>query len=114
MTTNKKGQIQQLTSIGFGIIGLAVLVGIGLTVLQKLGDSGATCGAGYTWNAATQYCLNATGGDPTTATGAAYTGIAYASTQLGSAGLLGWLPAVIALLIGVFFLMYFMGRKKGY
>ena len=87
MIKSKKGMVQQLTAIGFGIIGLAVLVGIGLTVLSKLGDSVG---------------------------GTANTSIQYAMTQLGSTGLLGWLPAVIALLIGVFFLMYFMGKNKSY
>ena len=87
MLKSKKGMVQQLTVIGYGIIGLAILVGIGLTVLDKLGNSVG---------------------------GSANTSIQYAMTQLGSSGLLGWLPAIIALLIGVFFLMYFMGRKKGY
>ena len=82
----KKGMVNQLTTIGFGIVGLAVLVGIGIVVLDKLGNSVG---------------------------GTANTSVQYAVTQLGSSGLLGWLPAVIALLIGVFFLMYFMGRKKG-
>ena len=79
--------VQQLTVIGFAIIGLVVLVGIGLTVLSKLGDS---VGAG-----------------------AANDSISYGITQLGSTGLLGWLPAVIALLIGVFFLAYFAGGRVG-
>ena len=81
---SKRGMVSNLTAIGFGIIGLVVLVGIGLTVLAKLGDSVG---------------------------GAANTSIQYGITQLGSSGLLGWLPAVIALLIGVFFLSYFAGKK---
>ena len=77
--------VQQLTAIGFGIIGLAVLVGIGLTVLDKLGNSVG---------------------------GGANTSVQYAMTQLGSTGLLSWLPAIIALVVGVFFLTYFMGGKN--
>jgi len=34
------------------------------------------------------------------------------STQLGSSGLAGWIPAVIAVAIGALFLSYFMGRKR--
>lgn len=67
----------------------------------------------HSWNTTTQTCLNVTGGDPTTGIGTAYTSLAYGNTQLGSTGLLSWLPAVIALLVGVFFLMYFAGGKGG-
>ena len=70
--------------IAYGIVGLVILVGIGLTVLAKLGDSVG---------------------------GAANTSIQYGITQLGSTGLLSWLPAIIALLVGVFFLSYFAGKK---
>ncbi len=83
---NEKGMISNLTAVAFGIIGLVVLVGIGLTVLAKLGDSVG---------------------------GAANTSIQYGITQLGSTGLLSWLPAIIALLIGIFFLSYFAGKKSG-
>lgn len=38
----------------------------------------------------------------------------YGITQLGSSGLLGWSGAIIAIVVGVFFLSYFMGgQKKG-
>jgi predicted anti-sigma-YlaC factor YlaD len=82
MKMDKKGMVQQLTVIGYAIIGLVVLVGIGLVVLDKLGSAVG---------------------------GTANTSIQYGMTQLGSTGLLSWLPAVIALLIGVFFLAYFAG-----
>ena len=39
------------------------------------------------------------------------TALLYGVTQLGSTGLLGWAPAIIAIVIGVFFLSYFMGGK---
>lgn len=87
MMKAKRGNINVLTSVAYGIVGLAVIVGIGLVVLGKLGDAVG---------------------------GSANTSIQYAMTQLGSTGLLSWLPAVIALLIGVFFLFYFMGGKKKY
>jgi hypothetical protein len=82
---HKKGMVSQLQVITFGIVGLVILVGIGLTVLSKLGDSVG---------------------------GTANTSIQYGMTQIGSTGLLSWLPAVIALLIGVFFLSYFAGKKE--
>ena len=37
----------------------------------------------------------------------------YGITQLGSSGLLGWAGAIIAIVIGVFFLSYFMGGSMG-
>lgn len=86
MKSNKRGMVNQLTVIAFGIIGLVILVGIGITVLDKLGSSGVTSNAN--------------------------TSIQYGITQIGSSGLLSWLPAIIALLIGVFFLSYFSGGKS--
>jgi hypothetical protein len=74
-----------LQGIGYGIVALAVLVVVGLVVLDKLG--------------------NATGGIPnTTAT--------YLAGQLGSSGLSGWVPSIIAVAIGALFLSYFMGRRR--
>lgn len=82
---NKKGMVGQLQGIAFGIVGLVILVGIGIVVLDKLGNSVG---------------------------GSANTSIQYGVTQIGSTGLLSWLPAIIALLVGVFFLAYFAGKKE--
>jgi len=74
-----------LQGIGYGIVAFAILVVVGTVVLSKLG--------------------NATGGDAnTTAT--------YLLGQLGSSGLSGWVPAIIAVAVGALFLSYFMGRKR--
>ncbi|MDD4363461.1 MAG: hypothetical protein PHD33_04535 [Atribacterota bacterium] len=104
--------MQVLQGIGYGIVALAVLVVVGLVVLTKLGDSTASCAADYTYDAATRKCLNATDGDPTDPTNSAWTNSGYLSDQLGSSGLSGWVPAVIAVAIGALFLSYFMGRKR--
>lgn len=88
MMKNRKGMVAQLQIIAFGIVGLVILVGIGLTVLSKLATS--------------------------VGVGDANTSITYGMTQLGSSGLLSWLPAIIALLIGVFFLSYFSGKGGSY
>lgn len=74
-----------LQGIGYGIVGLAILVVVGIVVLQKLGD--------------------ATGGDANTTAN-------YLSTQLGSTGLSGWVPAIIAVAVGALFLAYFVGKKR--
>lgn len=40
------------------------------------------------------------------------TSLQYGITQLGSSGMLGWIGAIIAIVIGLFFLSYFVGGKK--
>jgi len=78
--------IDVLSGIGYGIIGFAVIIVIGIVVIGKLGES-----VGGTGN--------------TTAVSI----IAY----LGTSGLAGWIPAVIAVAIGGLFMVYF-GSKKAY
>ena len=74
-----------LTALGYGIVTFAIVIGVGTVVLQKFGN---------------------------TVTEANET-VQYLSTQLGSTGLAGWTPAIIALVIGMLFLGAFMARKGG-
>lgn len=74
-----------LQGIGYGIVAFAILVVVGLVVLDKLGT--------------------AVGGD-------ANTTAVYLAGQLGSTGLSGWIPAIIAVAIGALFLSYFMGKRR--
>jgi hypothetical protein len=101
-----------LQGIGYGIVALAILVVVGLTVISKLGDTVAVCATDYTFNSTQQKCVNATNEDPTDATGNAFTTSGYLSTQLGSTGLSGWVPAIIAVAVGALFLSYFMGKRR--
>ena len=71
-----------LTALGYGIVTFAIVIGVGTVVLQKFG------------NTVTE--SNAT--------------VQYLSTQLGSTGLAGWTPAIIALVIGMLFLGMFMAK----
>ncbi len=67
------------------------------------------------WNTSSQTCLNAIGAESSAGTGTAYTSIAYMLTNLGSGGLAGWVPAIIAISIGLLFLGAFImkgGKKK--
>lgn len=77
--------IDVLTGVGYGIVGFAIIVVIGTVVIFRLGDA-----TGGSANTTAQYILE----------------------QLGSSGLAGWLPAVIAVVIGALFLSYFMGKKR--
>lgn len=79
-----------LIGLGYGIIVFAVLIGVGSVVLFNFGNS-----TGGTANTNVQYML----------------------TQLGSGGLAGWTPAIIAISVGLLFLGAFMigkGRKGRY
>jgi len=72
-----------LTNLGYGIITFAIIIGVGTVVLQKFGDAVG---------------------------GTANTTVAYLNTQLGSTGLAGWTPAIIALSVGMLFLGVFLTR----
>ena len=101
-----------LQGIGYGIVAFAILVVVGIVVITKLTDSAATCATDYTYNATAGKCQNATGGDDTDPANAAWVGGDYLKTQLGSTGLSGWVPAIIAVAIGALFLSYFIGRRR--
>ena len=77
-----------LTNLGYGLVLFAIIVGVGSVVLFEFG--------------------NATGGT-------ANTNVQYLLTQLGSDGLAGWTPAIIAISVGLLFLGAFMvrGGKRG-
>ncbi len=78
--------MEWLISLGYGLGTFFLVVGVVILVLGKFA---------------------ANSGDSST-----NTALLYGVTQLGSAGLLGWAPAIIAITVGVFFLSYFMGNKK--
>lgn len=78
--------MEWLSGLGKGLGGFFLIVGVVILVLSK-------------------FAANA---NDTNATNA----LQYGITQLGSSGLLGWTPAIIAIVIGVFFLQYFSGGKK--
>jgi len=75
-----------IVNLGYGIIIFGVLIGVGSVVLFELGDA-----TGGTANTNTDYVL----------------------TQLGSGGLAGWIPAIIAISVGLLFLGAFMVGKGG-
>ena len=107
--------INNLTGLVYGIIVVGIFIGVGTVVLFNLKGTVAQCGTGFSWNSSLGLCRNSTG-DTATATGQAYSNTNYVETQLGSSGIAGWLPAVIAVSIGVLFLGAFAlkGRKGKY
>ena len=73
-----------LSSLGFGLVTFAIIIGVGTVVLTKFGDSVG---------------------------GTANTTVAYLNTQLGTNGLAGWTPAIIALSVGMLFLGVFLTKR---
>jgi hypothetical protein len=102
-----------LHGLGYGIVTLAILVVVGLVVLTKLSDTTATCAPGFTYSPANQTCQNTTDvSDTADPTNPAWEGGNYLGGQLGSSGLSGWVPAIIAVAVGALFLSYFMGKRR--
>jgi len=78
--------INALTGMGYAIIGLAIMIGIGIVILTTLGNN-----VGGTANTTIQ------------------TIVGYLGTSNG--GLASWVPIVIVLVIGMLFLGAFLGKK---
>jgi len=75
----------RLSSLGYGLVTFAIIIGVGTVVLTKFGDSVG---------------------------GTANTTVQYLNTQLGSSGLAGWTPAIIALSVGMLFLGVFLTKEN--
>jgi len=110
-----------LTGLGYGIITFAIVIGIGLVVLNGFGKAVSDCGTGYVWNTngTTTFTDNAcclTGGTDCTSAGnftSASKGTesaVYMMGQIGEDGLASWTPAIIALVVGMLFLGMFLAK----
>lgn len=89
--------MEWLVGLAYGLGAFFMITGVIILVLGKFSLQA--------------YDVNTTTGlqdIPTNASNAMQYGI----TQMGSSGLLGWSGAIIAIVVGVFFLSYFMGGKK--
>ena len=103
-----------LTNLGWGVVTFAITIGVGAVVLTKFSgaigcDTGLN-GETLTYNATSETCYNSTGDNTgTISTGATNTN--YLNTQLGTSGLAGWAPAIIAFAVGMLFLGAFLINK---
>ena len=102
-----------LTGLGIGLITFAIVIGVGSIMLYNFGGSVGECASGFTWNATLGKCSNGTTVDNTDPTGQAYANTNYLLGQLGTAGLAGWTPAIIAFSVGMLFLGAFLIGKGG-
>jgi len=71
----------KLQALGIGIISFAIIICVGSIVLQEFGDAVG---------------------------GTANTTVAYLNTELGTTGLAGWTPAIVAISVGMLFLGIFL------
>ena len=102
--------MDNIVALGYGLVVFALVIGVGTVVLVKFGGAVAQCASGYSYNSTLDKCVNATGGDPTDPVGA-WTNTHYLTGQLGTSGLASWVPAIIAVFIGLLFLGAFMIGK---
>jgi len=84
---NKKGMFDNLSGLALGIVIFAIMIGVGVVVLSKFGDA-----VGGTANTTVQYLV----------------------TQLGTSGLAGWAPAIIALAVGLLFIGALTMKSRKY
>jgi hypothetical protein len=105
--------IDKLVGLGYGIIVLAIVIGVGSLVLYNFGGTvGCTTAAYTSWNKTSNLCYEPSNGSNTTApAGVSYTNTNYLLGQLGTTGLSGWVPTFIAVFIGLLFLGAFMVGK---
>ena len=109
-----------LIALGLGIIIFALIAGVGMVVLQNFGQATANCASGFAYNSSTNsLCCNVTeigktctlGANgtynPSTATQTVNTTMGYITNNL-----ITWIPAVIALGVGLLFIGSLMGKKK--
>ena len=106
-----------LTGLGIGLVTFAIIIGVGSIMLYNFGGSvGCESDDFPTWNSTSGQCENSTGSgiDPS---GTAYTNTNYLLGQLGTSGLAGWTPAIIAFSVGMLFLGAFLigkGKNRRY
>ena len=110
-----------LTGLGYGIITLAIVIGLGIVILAALQGTVATCATGYAWspgnsttvccNVTASSCTGASNSSATTGTASTTLGTMYGYLGTGSGGLASFIPLVIVIVIGLLFLGMFMGKK---
>ena len=97
-----------LAVLGYGIITFAIIIGVGTIVLTKVGNTFASCPSDQPFVEAYNQCSNST--TNTTPTNGGFVNVDYMNTQLGTTGLAGWTPAIIALSVGMLFLGVFLTK----
>ena len=109
-----------LQELGWGLVGFALIIGMGSVILYRFGGAVACSDIGETvfkWNTTLDECTNQSGGNGNyTPTNVAWVNTNYLLGELGSGGLAGWTPAIIAISVGMLIFGAFLagggtGRK---
>jgi hypothetical protein len=115
-----------LIALGLGIIVFALIVATGLVIMSGFGKATASCPTGYTYNANSsgttftydRCCLASTPSCNTVGTNStpASQSTQSLTTMTGyvQSNLVTWIPAIIALGIGLLFIGALMGKRKNY
>ena len=114
-----------LIALGLGIIVFALIVATGLVVMSNFGTATADCSTGYSYNEngsgytfTDNLCCIDTANNCTAGEGAlsASKSTQGMQTMMGymEDNLITWIPAIIALGIGLLFIGALMGRKNKY
>jgi|TARA_R100000750_G_scaffold54084_1_gene39684 hypothetical protein len=103
-----------LTNLGWGVVTFAITIGVGTVVLTKF-NGAVGCKTGYLYNesSGSAVCHQSTNSSNTSGLTNAGTTGNYLNTQLGTTGLSGWTPAIIAFAVGMLFLGGFLVGKGG-
>jgi len=107
-----------LTGLGWGIVVFAITIGVGTVVLSRFGGAVATCVSTSTYNLSADSCVNNSNSSITAdPANAGWVNTNYLNAQLGTTGLAGWTPAIIAFSVGMLFLGGFLvkgGQSRTY
>ena len=116
-----------LIGLGLGIVIFALIAGVGLVVMANFATAVSDCPTGYTWNAngsgtimGVDTCVNDSVNLPSEAVGANITDASEGSQSLITnsgyiqSNLVTWIPAIIALGIGLLFIGALMGKRQKY
>jgi len=116
-----------LIALGLGIIVFALIVATGLIVISQFGVATANCPSGFTYNSngtktftTNTCCMNNGTANPDCLGAINSTGASKATdttnTIMGymQTNLVTWIPAVIALGVGLLFIGALMGKKNKY
>ena len=100
-----------LIALGMGIIIFALIAGVGMVILQNFASATASCSTGFNYSITSQLCQNNTNA---THTASPSTGAQTVNTTAGyiTSNLVTWIPAVIALGVGLLFIGALMGRQQ--
>ena len=112
---NKKGMFDSMIVVAVSLVTFILVIGIGLLVVDNFAES--QCPEAYTYyNHSTNLCQNASTneGYGNTSTPGVITTMTSLKGYLGtgSGGLGTWVPAIIALVIGVLFIAAIMGLRN--